>query len=335
MLWILPLLFAIIIWFRLGFWNRQPIRHYLTLYKKGLLADHPVNNKFVVPQVFFYNVTELTKELENELYEYVKEKQPSYHKKTHFMGYLKKGYLSIYRENTCIRGCITSRAVEFMFDKETVDAYSTDFLYADTPYILKCLIQSHEYKKHNIAYPTSIFSSTTKIQWVIPITTYDIQWVYTRSFRTYKFPLTTKFIKATPSSLNEIFTCFKTSFSCQMTPSMYTLSSLIESQNISIYSIYNPYLVAILFFKNSYELEEDLSIVDWIGTIVVDNKNNDLLQTVISTILHGIHNTFKIVRIHQISHTPAYTTHYKTTECRKYAYNYGIYSLPPSQCFFL
>ena len=67
MLWILPLLFAIIIWFRLGFWNRQPIRHYLTLYKKGLLADHPVNNKFVVPQVFFYNVTELTKELENEI----------------------------------------------------------------------------------------------------------------------------------------------------------------------------------------------------------------------------------------------------------------------------
>ena len=333
MLWILPLLFAILLWFRLGFWNRQPVRHYLTLYKKGLLADQPVNNKFVVPQVFFYNVTELTKELENEVYDYVKEKQSSYLKKTHFMGYLKKGYLSIYRENTCIRGCITTRQVEFMFDKETVDAYSTDFLYADTPYILKCLIQSHEYKKHTI-YPISIFTSMTKIQWVMPITTYDIQWVYTSSFRKYTFPLTTKFVKAVPSSLNEIFTCFKKPFPCQMTPSIYTLSSLIESQNISIYFIYNPYLVAILFFRNSYELEEDLSIVDWIGTIVLD-KQVDLLQRVISTIINGIRTTFKIVRIHQLSHTPTYTTQYKTTTCRKYAYNYGIYSLPPSQCFFL
>ena len=335
MLWIIPLFvaFLFILWFRLGFWNRQPIRHYLTLYKKGIIADNPVNNKFVVPKVLFYNVNQLTKELENELYDYVKEKQISYHKKSHFMGYLKKGYISIYRENTCIRGCITSRQVEFMFDKEKIDAYSTDFLYADTPYILKCLIQSHEYKKHSM-YPTSIFTSMNKIQWVMPVTTYDIQWVYTSSFQKYIFPLKTKFVKATSSSLNEIFTCFKSTFLCQMTPSFYTLSSLIESQNISIYSIYNPYLVAILFFKNNYELEEDLSIVDWIGTIVVDN-NKELLQEVISTIIHGIRKTFKIVRIHQLSHTPIYTTHYKTTQCRKYVYNYGIYSLPPSQCFFL
>ena len=335
MLWIIPLVVAILLWFRLKFWNRQPIRHYLTLYKKGLLADHPVDNKFVVPQVLFYNVTELTAELENELYDYVKEKQTSYHKKTHFMGYLKKGYVSIYYENRSIRGCLTSRQVEFIFDKEKVDAYSTDFLYADTPYVLKCLIQSHEYKKHTVAYPTSIFTSTTKIQWVMPITTYDIQWVYTKSFQKYIFPLKTRFVKATPSTLNDIFSCFKSPFLCQMTPSFYTLSALIESQNISIYSIYNPYLVAILFFKNTYELQDDLTIVDWIGTIILDHNENELLQEVFSTILHGIRKTFKIVRIHHLSHTPNYTTHYKTTTCRKYAYNYGIYSLAPSQCFFL
>jgi hypothetical protein len=121
MLWILPLIVAILLWFRLKFWNRQPIRHYLTLYKKGILADHPVDNKFVVPQVLFYNVTELTNELENELYDYVKEKQTSYHKKSHFIGYLKKGYVSIYFENRSIRGCLTSRQVEFKFDNETVE----------------------------------------------------------------------------------------------------------------------------------------------------------------------------------------------------------------------
>jgi hypothetical protein len=328
MIWLIPLLFAILLWIRTGFWCRQPIRHYLTIYKKGIISDQPIVTKFVVPQVEFYNVTNLNKELENELYEYVKEKQTSYHKKTHFMGYLKKGYVSIYRENTCIRGCITSRAVEFRFDNEVVDAYSTDFIYADTSYILKCLIQSHEYKKHAI----SIFTSMTKIQWVMPITTYDIKWIYTSSFKKYTFPLKTKFVKATPSTLNEVFSCFN-AFQCQMTPSIYTLSALIESQNISIYSIYNPYLVAIIFFKNNYELEEDLSIVDWIGTIIVDIEI-DLIQ-IISTIIYGIRKTFKIVRIHQLSHTPNYTMQYKTTECRKYAYNYGIYSLAPSQCFFL
>jgi hypothetical protein len=333
-MWILPLFVALLLWFRLKFWNRQPTRHYLTLYKKGIIADRPVDNKFVVPHVLFYNVTEITSELENELYEYVKEKQTSYHKKTNFMGYLKKGYVSIYYENRAIRGCLTSRQVEFTFDNETVDAYSTDFLYADTPYVLKCLIQSHEYKKHSVAYPTSIFSSTSTIKWVMPITTYDIQWIYTKSFQKYVFPLKTRFVKATPSSLNDVFTCFKKSFSCQMTPSLYSLSSLIESQNISIYSIYNPYLVAILFFRNSYELQDDLTIVDWIGSIIL-YKDNELLKEVISTIFHGIRKTFKIVRIHQLSHTPSYSTQYKTTQCRKYAYNYGIYSLPPSQCFFL
>ena len=333
MIWILPLLFAVLLWFRLGFWNRQPVRHFGTLYKKGILAETPVENKFIVSQVEFYNVTTINKELENELYEYMKQNWHSYHKKSHFMGYLKKGYVSIYRENT-IRGCITSRSVEFQFDQEKIDAYSTDFLYADTSYILKCLIQTHEFKKHKIAYPTSIFTSIPKISWIVPITTYDIQWIYTKSFQKYRFPLKTRFVKATPSSLNEVFAGFKTPFSCQMTPTLYTLSALIESKNISIYSIYNPYLVAILFFKNTYELDDDLSIVYWIGTIIVD-KEPELIQQVISTILNNIHKTFKIVRIHQLSHTPSYTTHYKTTKCRKYAYNYGIYSLPPSQCFFL
>jgi hypothetical protein len=120
-----------------------------------------------------------------------------------------------------------------------------------------------------------------------------------------------------------------------MTPSPYTLSALIETKNVSIYSIYNPYLVAILFFKNMYELEEDFSIVDWIGTILVDKSDMEMVHKAISTVLHGIHKTFKIVRIHQVSHTPTYTNHYKTTKCRKYAYNYGVYTIPSEKCFFL
>ena len=322
------------LWFCLGFWNKQPMTHIYSFYKKGIISETPLYNKFVnLVQVEFYNVTNLTEVLQNEIYEYIKENQNSYHKQNHFFGYLKKGYISIYRENTCIRGCITSRHVDFVLDQEKIDAYSTDFIYADTSYILKCLIQTHEYRKHTVAYPTSIIT-TTNLRFLVPLISYNIQWLYTKSFIKYKFSLKTKIIKNTPELLNDIYTCFqKNKFKCQITPSVYTLTQLIQSKNVSIYSIYNPYLVAILFFKNNYELEEDLSIVDWIGTIIVDTEI-DLIQ-IISTIIHGIRKTFKIVRIHQISHTPMYTTQYKTTECRKYAYNYGIYSLPPSKCFFL
>ena len=68
-IWLIPLIFAII-WFRLGFWNRQPIRHYMTLYKKGIIREHPINNKFVIPKVEFYNLINLSKELENEIYDF-------------------------------------------------------------------------------------------------------------------------------------------------------------------------------------------------------------------------------------------------------------------------
>ena len=333
--WIVPILFVIWLWIRLKFWNRQPITHVYSFYKKGVLSEHPIVNTYVVPKVIFYKTSDMTKEEENELYEYVKENQPSYHKKTHFMGYLKKAYISVYRENTCIRGCITSRHIDFTFDKETVDAYSTDFMYADTPHILKCLIQSHEYKKHVAGYPVSIFTSNTNLRFLVPITTYDIRWMYTRTFQKYTFPLKTKFVKAIPSSLNDVYSCLKKPFACQMSPSIYTLAALIESRNVSIYSIYNPFLVAILFFKNNYELEDDFSIVDWVGTFMVDPSDMNFIHRAISTVLYGIRKTFKIVRIHQVSDTPVYINQYKITQSRKYAYNYGIYALPPSQCFFL
>jgi len=311
--------------------------HSYGLYKKGILSEQPIHNKFVdVVHVVFYNVDDLTSELQDELYEYVKENQPSYHKKNHFLGYLKKGYVSIYRENNCIRGCITSRQVQFRLDQDTIDAYSTDFIYADTSYILKCLIQTHEYNKHKIAHSTSIITHMKSIRFLVPLVNYKIQWLYTQSFIKYKFSLKTRLIKNTPDLLNDVYTSFrKNKFKCQVTPNIYTLTELIQSKNISIYSIYNPYLVAVLFFKNTYELEDDLSIVDWIGTIVVDSEDMELVHGGISTILYGIKKTFKIVRIHQLSDTLSYPSQFKTTECNKYVYNYGIYTISPSDCFFL
>jgi hypothetical protein len=127
----------------------------------------------------------------------------------------------------------------------------------------------------------------------------------------------------------------KNKFKCQVTPNIYTLTELIQTKNISIYSIYNPYLVAIFFFKNTYELYDDLSIVDWIGSIFVDTTDMEVINAGISTILYGIQKTFKIVRIHQVSDTPSYPSHFKVSDCNKYVYNYGIYTRPAQDCFFL
>ena len=232
--------------------------------------------------------------------------------------------------NGIITGCITSRHVTFTLNKVSMDACYTDFIFADTSFILKKLIQTHEYIKH-VKCPISIFSSS-KISFLVPLTTYSIQWVNTSSFQKYSFSPKTRILKAVPETLISVYDCFKTPFQCQMIPSMYQLSKLILSKNISIYYIYNPYLVAVLFFKNTYELYNDLSIVDWIGTIIVDKKID--IKNVISTILHGIQTTFKIVRIHQVSDTPSYTS-FKKTECVKYVYNYGISSVPPSKFLFI
>lgn len=334
---VIILFILVYLWFCIGFWNKQPMSHVYSIYKPGIISEKPLYNKFVnLVHVLFYNVSELTTELQNELYEYVKDNQPSFHKKNHFLGYLKQGYVSIYKENNCIRGCITSRQVHFTWNQEHIDAYSTDFIYADTSYILKCLIQTHEYRKHTAAYPISIITYTKPIRFLVPLVNYSIQWLYTRSFTQYKFPLKTKIIKNTPDLLNDVFIQFrKNNFKCQITPNIYTLTELIQSKNISIYSIYNPYLVAIFFFKNSYELYDDLSIVDWIGSIMVDASDMEIINAGISTILYGIQKTFKIVRVHQVSNTPYYPSHFKTTECKKYVYNYGIYTMPSSNCFFL
>jgi hypothetical protein len=324
---------CIVLWIRIQFWNKQPMTHIYSFYKKGILSEKPINNKFVfLDKITFFKMEDLTTSQINEIYEYMKEIQPSYYKKGNLLGYLKKGYLSIYKENSFIRGCLTSRSVQFKFNNETIDAYNVDFIYADNPYILKCLIQTHEYRKYDIS-PVSIYSSPTKLKFLVPITNYSIHWIYTKSFNKYKLPLKTRIIQSTQKSLHHVYECFNNFFSCQLIPSVYSLSSLIESKNISIYSIYNPYLIAILFFKNTYELEGDLSIVDWIGTIIVDK--DIILKDVISTIIYGIQKTFKIIRIHQISNTPFYSNSFKTTNCYKYVYNYGIYSLQSNLCLFI
>ena len=327
------LFILVCLWIRSGFWNRQPITHIYNFPKTGILSTTPTLNKYVdIPNIRFYPVHELTNLQKTEIYEYVKEQQPSFHKQTHFFGYLKKAYLSIYREEGIIQGCITSRHVSFTL-QETVDAYCTDFIFANTYEILKKLIQTHEYVKHTKC-PVTIFSSSFRIRYLVPLTRYPIQWVHTTTFIKYTFPCKTRIIKALPETLLSVNECLKTPFQCQMIPSTYQLTRLLQTQNLSIYYIYNPYLIAVLFFKNTFELYKDLSIVDWIGTILLDKKNMNVVKNAISTLLHGIQATFKIVRIHQVSDTPSYDS-FQQTEMVKYVFNYGVYRVSPAHCLFI
>ena len=93
MIYYLFIVFGIIawLWIRSGFWNRQPMTHIYNFPKTGVLCAIPTLNKYVdIPKLQFYQVNELTDLQKTEIYEYVKEQQPSFHKQTHFFGYLKK-----------------------------------------------------------------------------------------------------------------------------------------------------------------------------------------------------------------------------------------------------
>jgi len=170
-LYALCIISLIWLWIKSRFWNRQPISHIYNLPKSGILSLEATLNKYVdIPHIRFYQVNELTELQKKEIYEYVKEKQPSFHKQSHLFGYLKKAYLSVHRDSDrIINGCITSRHVSFTLNQVTINACCTDFIVADTSFILKKLIQTHEYTKHTHC-PISLVSSSFKIPFVVHLT---------------------------------------------------------------------------------------------------------------------------------------------------------------------
>ena len=243
--------------------------------------------------------------------------------------YLQSAYRSAYK-NSDIQGCILSRKVKFHYPT-ILDAYYHEIIKADSESIRQSLFQTHEYfRRKDTKCEISLFSSPTRIAWLVPVTRYPLEWIRSYWFKKYPIPKES-FVKGTKENLSILYDAWKKPFLCQMNPSLITLADMIDSKRISLFYYYQESLVAIFFFQNTMELDKDDAILDWIGTI---RFTKDPIERAISTLLYSFRKIYPILRIHQVSDTPRYHG-YKQTHVNHYIYNYGTKRISPKDCFFL
>ena len=294
------------------------MRHLWGFSSTGIIRPTPLWNTYCTMCVYPSTIKEVLPYLQ-----IIKENHASY---------LESSYSSVYKINNEVKGTIVSRKVKFFYPK-VQDAYYHEHFVGDSETIKNKLFQTHEYNRMvKTKCLVSIFSTNKRISWLVPVTRYSIEWV-----RAYWFTLSaipkSSFVKVTKDNLSILYHHWKIPFLCQMNPSLISLTDMIDSKKISIFYHYSQeVLVAIFFFKNTFELDKKDSILDWIGTILLDKKYD--LHKAISTLLYSIRKMYPIIRIHQLSDTPRYKG-YKQSHLQHYIYNYGTKRIPPKDCFFL
>jgi hypothetical protein len=224
---------------------------------------------------------------------------------------------------------MVSRKVKFYYPT-IMDAYYHE-IKADTESIRQSLFQTHEYfRRKDTKCAISLFSSPTRIAWLVPVTRYPLEWIRSYWFQKYPIPKAS-FVKGTKDNLHVLYDAWKKPFLCQMNPSLLGLADRMDAKKISLFYYYQESLVAIFFFQNTLELDKDDAILDWVGTI---RFTKDPIEKAISTLLYSFRKVYPILRIHQVSDTPRYHG-YKQSHLNHYIYNYGTKRISPKDCFFL
>lgn len=296
---------------RSRFWCKQPMRHLWGLPSTGVIRPDPWWNTYCSIHVQPSTLKEVSTYLD---------RSPTY---------LESAYCSVYK-NPEIQGCIVSRKVKFHYPT-ILDAYYHEIIKADSESIRQSLFQTHEYfRRKDTKCAISLFSSPTRIAWLVPVTRYPLEWIRSYWFKKYPIPKAS-FVQGTKENLSVLYDAWKKPFLCQMNPSLITLADMIDSKRISLFYYYQESLAAIFFFQNTMELDKDDAILDWIGTI---RFTKDPIEKAISTLLYSFRKVYPILRIHQVSDTPRYHG-YKQSHLNHYIYNYGTKRISPKDCFFL
>ena len=310
-MYVLIVLIILFLFLRSRFWCKQPMRHLWGLPSTGVIRPDPWWNTYCSIHVQPSTLEEVSPYLD---------RSPAY---------LESAYCSVYK-NPEIQGCILSRKVKFHYPT-ILDAYYHEIIKADTESIRQSLFQTHDFflrKKTKCA--ISLFSSPTRIAWLVPVTRYPLEWIRSYWFKKYPIPKAS-FVQGTKENLSVLYDAWKKPFLCQMNPSLITLADMIDSKRISLFYYYQESLAAIFFFQNTMELDKDDAILDWIGTI---RFTKDPIEKAISTLLYSFRKVYPILRIHQVSDTPRYHG-YKQSHLNHYIYNYGTKRISPKDCFFL
>ena len=309
-MYVLVVLF-LFLFLRSRFWCKQPMRHLWGLPSTGVIRPDPWWNTYCSMHVQPSTLEEVAPYLV---------RKPSY---------LESAYCSVYK-NPEIQGCILSRKVKFHYPT-ILDAYYHEIIKADSETIHQSLFQTHEYfRRKDTKCAISLFSSPTRIAWLVPVTRYPLEWIRSYWFKKYPIPKES-FVQGTKENLSVLYDAWKKPFLCQMNPSLITLADMIDSKRISLFYYYQESLAAIFFFQNTMELDKDDAILDWIGTI---RFTKDPIEKAISTLLYSFRKVYPILRIHQVSDTPRYHG-YKQSHLNHYIYNYGTKRISPKDCFFL
>ena len=288
------------------------MRHLWGLPSTGIIRTTPLWNKYCSVHVQPSTLEEIL----------------PYLKKTR-LSYLESAYCTVYKKEV-IQGCILSRKVKFFYPS-IMDAYYHEIIKFDSESIQPSLFQTHEFlRMKDTKCMISLFSSPTRIAWLVPVTRYPLEWIRSYWFKKYPIPKWC-FVKGTKDNLSILYDAWKKPFLCQMNPSLISLADMIDSKKISLFYYYQESLAAIFFFQNTMELDKDDAILDWIGTI---RFTKDPIEKAISTLLYSFRKVYPILRIHQVSHTPRYSG-YKQTHLHHYIYNYGTKRISPKDCFFL
>lgn len=310
-MYVLIVLIILFLFLRSRFWCKQPMRHLWGLPSTGVIRPDPWWNTYCSIHVQPSTLEEVSPYLD---------RSPAY---------LESAYCSVYK-NPEIQGCILSRKVKFHYPT-ILDAYYHEIIKADSESIRQSLFQTHDFflrKKTKCA--ISLFSSPTRIAWLVPVTRYPLEWIRSYWFKKYPIPKAS-FVQGTKENLSVLYDAWKKPFLCQMNPSLITLADMIDSKRISLFYYYQESLAAIFFFQNTMELDKDDAILDWIGTI---RFTKDPIEKAISTLLYSFRKVYPILRIHQVSDTPRYHG-YKQSHLNHYIYNYGTKRISPKDCFFL
>jgi len=320
-MWYLVVLTIIflVLYFRSLFWNKQPISNILGIRKKGVL-DTPQFNKYcdlflVMPP----------KNIEETL-DYLQSKHVSYPRNA-LQIKVENAFINVYKQ-PFIQGCMISRKVIW---KETKNVYFHE-IYSDSNKIYRILFSTHLYLLYTKTKSSvSMFTSSYKLPFLVPMTYYSIDWIKSNTLVKHKIKKNS-IVRAEERMLYDVYPLWKDKFPCTITPSIDLIVLMVKNKQLSVFYHYEgEVLCTLFFFKNSYEIEDSRSILDWIGTIRIVDVS---IKNIISTLLNTFTKQYPIIRVHNISHTP-FTCGYKKTYNYYYMYNYGIRRIPSSKCFFI
>ena len=169
-MYIVLVIVVIVLYIKSRFWSKQPMRHLWGLPRSGLIRNIPLWNTYCSTiRVHPSNLEEVVLYLEKD------------HR------YLQSAYCSVYK-NPDIQGCILSRKVKFFYPS-IMDAYYHEMIKFDSESIQQSLFQTHEFlRMKDTKCMISLFSSPTRIAWLVPVTRYPLEWIRSYWFKKYPIP---------------------------------------------------------------------------------------------------------------------------------------------------